>query len=599
MNDHNSLKFSPRIAFFKALSPHICFADLTRHVLLFLPFFLTVSCSYTAPAAFPFLTENGLTLEVRAHSKQAASGLIQAQEKPVKYDYSLPETVPVLDNASFVIDYTVKNAGDHALIPEATATIIAIRFGDDKNGGPSWQLPLDSYFLGLDSGPDSGPDSNAEPGRYRYAVPLDTPELAKITISAEHVSGMSNTSGISGIEIQIRSFSVAQRFYGFEEDSRGMQLSPFVYREVDAESQNARYVINPAEPYTIDGGKSLRVKNLSPRSVIKTRAFGYESSRFATREVSLPAGILGRSPYPITVDGDAAAVMLAPFPIPEFPVPIVADPGVILDYPQTVWRNDGYEVFRWESFPDALIFDTADYEVQDRLFKRLAFFVEKKGYRGRLVSDQDLAGQHAWNAHDYRAEDLAAFYERARLQNFPLLPEELTLRTILIDNGIIKMTNGSVAAGKGAIVSISRESNGYLRRLFMAHECFHGIFFIDEDFRNFAQQRYDGLDPVSKRVLLSYFDYQAYDITDEYLVVNEFMAYLLQQSVGAAVEYFGKTVPERLESSSWRYTVLPEKDEARGVWPHLATSFEREARALSDYAAQRWQLSGGRTWLIE
>jgi hypothetical protein len=595
MNDHNSLKFSPCTAFFKALSPHICFVDMTRLGLLFLPFFLTVSCSYTAPTAFPFLTENGVTLEVRAHSKQAASGLIEVKEKPAKYEYSLPETVRITENISFVIDYTVHNAGNRA--PETMAPTIEIRFDDDKNRGPSWLLPLDSSFLRSGSSPDPG--SNAEDGHYRYAIPLDTAELAKITISVEHVSSMPNTSGISGIEIQIRSFSVEQRFYGFEEDSRGMQLSPFVYREVDAESQNARYVINPAEPYTIDGGKSLRVKNLSPRSVIKTRAFGYESSRFETRGVSLPAGILGRSPYPITVDGDAAAVVLAPFPIPEFPVPIVADPGVILDYPQTVWRNDGYEVFRWESFPDALIFDTADYAAQDRLFKRLAFFVEKKGYRGRLVSDRELAGQHAWNAHDYRAEDLAAFYELAQLQNFPLLPEELTLRAILIDNGIIKMTNGSVAAGKGAIVSISRESNGYLRRLFMAHECFHGIFFIDEDFRNFAQQRYDGLDPVSKRVLLSYFDYQAYDITDEYLVVNEFMAYLLQQSVGAAVEYFGKTVPERLESSSWRYTVLPEKDEARGVWPHLATSFEREARALSDYVAQRWQLSGGRTWLIE
>jgi hypothetical protein len=100
-------------------------------------------------------------------------------------------------------------------------------------------------------------------------------------------------------------------------------------------------------------------------------------------------------------------------------------------------------------------------------------------------------------------------------------------------------------------------------------------------------------------VLLSYFDYQSYDITDEYLVVNEFMAYVLQQGAGAAAEYFGKTVPERLESSEWRHSVLPEKDEVRGVWPHLAASFEREARAFSDYVSQRWQLSAGRTWLIE
>jgi hypothetical protein len=550
---------------------------------LLLPLFLPVSCSYNAPAAFPFLTENGRPLEVTAHSKEAVPGLIQAKEKPEKYEYSLSEAVRIAENASFVIDYSVEDADN-------SAAAVSVRFGDEKSGAAtaavSWLLPLDAAFLGI----------NTEEGRYRYAIPLNSAaELTKIIISAEGISGFS-----------IHSFSVAKRFYGFYElgkDSGGVNLSPFVYREAGTES----YVIDPAEPYTINGGKSLWVKNLAPRSVIKTRAFGYESSRFETREVSLPAGILGRSPYPITVNGDAAAVVLSPLAMPDFPIPLSADPGVILDYPQTVWRNEDYEIFRWETFPDVLIFDTADYAVQEKLFKRLAFFTEKKGYRGRILSDRELAHQHGWNAHDYQPKDLAAFYEQARLQNVPLLPEELFLKEILIDNGIIKIQNGdansgaggTVTAGEGAIVSISRESNGYLRRLFMAHETFHGIFFVDADFRAFVQQRYTALDSVSKRVLLSYFDYQAYDITDEYLVVNEFMAYLLQQSAGAAAEYFGKTIPERLEQSEWRRAVLPEKDEERGAWPHLEENFAREARALSNYVSQRWQLSGGRTWLIE
>jgi hypothetical protein len=292
-------------------------------------------------------------------------------------------------------------------------------------------------------------------------------------------------------------------------------------------------------------------------------------------------------------------VLLSPLPVPEFPVPIAADPGVILDYPQTVWRNDDYEVFRWESFPTVLIFDTADYAAQDKLFKRLAFFTEKKGYRGRLVPDSELAGQHGWNAHDYRAEDLAAFYEKARREDFPLLPEERFLQALLLDNGIITMRDGTVAAGDGAVVSVSRESNGYLRRLFMAHECFHGIYFVDEDFRAFTRQRYDALDPVSKKVIVAYFDYQSYDITDEYLVFNEFMAHLLQQSAGAAAEYFGKTIPERLERSQWRRPILPQKDETQGTWPHLAAAFEKEARAFSTYVSQRWPLAAGRAWLIE
>ncbi|MDR1470623.1 MAG: hypothetical protein LBT00_15195 [Spirochaetaceae bacterium] len=580
---------------------------MTRHLLplcgpFLSVFFLSsciVSCENGVPASFPLFTENGREIGVIAHSKEAASGLIGAKGKKAVYAYSLPEAVPVAENASFLIDYTVREtARNVAAVTPGSATgataAIEVRFGDGKKGGPSWQLPLDVSFLGLVGRENSEARGERTERRYRYAIPLDAGELDAITISAENIRGKGEAEGVL-----IYSFSLITRFYGFDANAAEVTLSPFVYREIDAASRRDSYIIDPAEPYPISGGKSLRVKNLAPRSAIKTRAFGYESSSAQTREVSLPAGILGRSPYPVTVDGGAEAVLLSPLPVPDFPVPLAADPGVILDYPQTVWRNDDYEVFRWESFPTVLIFDTADYAVQDKLFKRLAFFTEKKGYRGRLVPDDELAGQHGWNAHDYRAEDLAAFYELARRQNFPLLPEERFLKDILIDNGILTTRDGSVSAGEGAVVSVSRESNGYLRRLFMAHECFHGIYFVDEDFRAFTRQRYDAFDPVSKKVIISYFDYQSYDITDEYLVFNEFMAHLLQQGAGAAAEYFGKTIPERLEKSEWRRPILPQKDEAQGTWPHLAAAFDQEARAFSAYVSQRWPLAAGRVWLIE
>ena len=67
--------------------------------------------------------------------------------------------------------------------------------------------------------------------------------------------------------------------------------------------------------------------------------------------------------------------------------PIPADPADILSYRVESWRNSRYEVFSWDAFPEILIFDTANYAVQDRLFKRLAFFVEKTGFRGRLSTD--------------------------------------------------------------------------------------------------------------------------------------------------------------------------------------------------------------------
>jgi hypothetical protein len=283
------------------------------------------------------------------------------------------------------------------------------------------------------------------------------------------------------------------------------------------------------------------------------------------------------------------------FPFPLEPIP--ADPGVILTYPQTKWREPRYELFRWEDFPSILIFDTGNYKIQDDLLKRLAFFVEKAGFRGRIAADQEIAHLHGWNAHDYRAEDLAAFFEAARKVQFPLSREERELEDILLYTGIIRQdSKGIFSAGAGAIVSISRESPDYLRSRFMVHEGFHGIFFIDEDFRNFSRRRFENLSPLAKRFILSFFDYQHYDVKDQYLVVNEFMAHVLQQSVSQAGAYFGKTLASRIDASSWRRTILPPKDEATESWPDIARAFQAEAEAFSAYVNQRWGLAAGRVW---
>ena len=138
--------------------------------------------------------------------------------------------------------------------------------------------------------------------------------------------------------------------------------------------------------------------------------------------------------------------------------PITADPGIILHWPQAQWRQLSYELFAWEQFPSVLIFDFADYSVQDAYLKRLSFFAEKKGFTGKLLFDEDIASLHGFNAHDYRAETLAAFFQKAEAEHFPLSKSELHLRKVLFHNGIIVRTETGIEAGDGAIVSISRQS---------------------------------------------------------------------------------------------------------------------------------------------
>jgi len=285
--------------------------------------------------------------------------------------------------------------------------------------------------------------------------------------------------------------------------------------------------------------------------------------------------------------------------------PISRDPGAVLSLPVESWRDARYEVFRWDAFPQVLIFDTSSYDVQDRLFKRLAFFVEKAGFRGRLATDAEIASLHGWNAHDYRAEDLAAFFEAARAASFPLLTEERELESILLSAGIIRRNSASqIISGSGAIISISRESDRTdrgLRPRFMTHEGFHGLYFIDDDFRNFSRRRWEAFPAVAKKFLLSFFDFQAYDIKDSGLVVNEFMAHVLQQPVSQIAWYFGEYQPNRMIATSpWRRSSLPEKEEisadGRPYWPEIARAFTAEAEAFSRYVNQRWGLAAGRVW---
>jgi hypothetical protein len=318
--------------------------------------------------------------------------------------------------------------------------------------------------------------------------------------------------------------------------------------------------------------------------------------------ILLEPGNLGTPPLPLTLSvsqSPESMILRAAVPPPSSQKAIPTDPGLILSYQQTLWRDKRFEVFSWDRFPSILIFDTASYEIQDKLFRRLAFFVEKAGYRGHLATLKEIAPYHGWNAHDYRAEDLAAFFELARSTHFELLAEENDLLRVLLVNGLVKIQDRGLnsdrsVGGSGALISISRESEGYLRSLFVVHELFHGLFFIDGDFQTFAKQRWDNLDPFARRFITAYFDSRMYDVGDSFLMRNELMAYCLQQPVSMAAAYFGKTIAGRLAADPRRRSVLSSPSDASGLWEEPARLFTEEAAAFSSYVEKRWGLSAGR-----
>ena len=239
----------------------------------------------------------------------------------------------------------------------------------------------------------------------------------------------------------------------------------------------------------------------------------------------------------------AAVLALPPGGAGEPPAAVPADLGTILRLDRTHWRRGDFELYQWSGVPGGaeapvLVFDTADYATQARLFRRLAFFVEKRGFRGRLLGDDELAGRRGYNAHDYAAPDLARFFSLAQEQGLALNDEELLLRSVAVAHGILQPDpGGGWRAGTGAILSISQASYAQLRDLLLRHEALHGLYFTHAPFREAVWAAWQQLTEDEQRFWILLLAAVNYDVDYPDLVVNEFQSYLLQQDANRVANF--------------------------------------------------------------
>lgn len=266
----------------------------------------------------------------------------------------------------------------------------------------------------------------------------------------------------------------------------------------------------------------------------------------------------------------------------------LADFGRILRAPPGQPGRD-YDLYRWDLMPSILIFDFRDYATQDHYLRRLAFFVEKAGYKGRLMTDAELGSLHSWNAHDYRPEDLAAFFELARIKGFPLNKEELALRSLLLERGVLRQQDQAYGPGAGALISISRESAPYLRTMFLTHESTHGIFFADPEYRDYIRGIWAAMGKEEKWYWLLFLGWKEYDTSNSYLLANEYQAYLLQQVLPLVTEYFTKIQPSHILEN--HKELQPKVDAWMETWKD---SFATRAAALDAWVSAKYGFQAGK-----
>ncbi|MBI9098271.1 MAG: hypothetical protein JEY91_07320 [Spirochaetaceae bacterium] len=257
---------------------------------------------------------------------------------------------------------------------------------------------------------------------------------------------------------------------------------------------------------------------------------------------------------------------------------IPSDLEDFINWNRASWRQSEYELFRWDLFPGMLLIDTENYRVQSAFFKRMAFFTEKKNTVGEFLTEGELKQLHGWNAHDYRALDLARFFNRAFEEDFPLNDHEILLMNMLIDNGVLEKSDNRVRPLKGGILSISRESDERLRWLFLTHECYHGLFFSSHEYVEKIYDLWERLSEVERDFWRTFLDMYGYDVSDEYLLINEFQAYLMQQPVHLADSYFRSKI-------SWILSLKPYlQNTMNNLLSEYGDTFSRSAEAVENVA---------------
>ena len=268
----------------------------------------------------------------------------------------------------------------------------------------------------------------------------------------------------------------------------------------------------------------------------------------ALKKILIPASVFpaasGLEQITISVPG---AVSIQAAYIEAMPAEKAAtvDPGVMLLAPP-LSDNQDFAWYRWDLLPDVIMFDFRNYAVQDAYLKRLAFFVEKKGFAGTLANDNDIAALHGWNAHDYKTDDLARFFSTAEKTGFQLNSEELKLRDFLLEKKLLEKRGKEYLGLNGAIISISQESPRYLRHTFLTHESSHAVFFADKRYREYCISLWNAMSKEERWFWILYFGWMNYDTSSAYLMASEMQAYLIQQPPKKAEEYFTKTLVERL-----------------------------------------------------
>jgi hypothetical protein len=230
-----------------------------------------------------------------------------------------------------------------------------------------------------------------------------------------------------------------------------------------------------------------------------------------------------------------------PRPAPE-PPPPAEPPWVELPAPPLLTaeailahRAGAPTAFRWAANPLVWVLDFPTLEAQGLAFNRAAALVEKAATpRERALPDAELAAAIAadgrttatwYFGHNYRASDLARLFALMEAQGIAPNPLEAWVREQ------VRLSQRLDRARDAAFLSIpalGAQVDLAMRASILRHELAHGQFFTLPFFAAHVMRVWQqGFTEVERRAMREFLARDGYDPTQEEVMANEAMAYLL------------------------------------------------------------------------
>jgi hypothetical protein len=241
----------------------------------------------------------------------------------------------------------------------------------------------------------------------------------------------------------------------------------------------------------------------------------------------------GGSPAP-TEAMPRPALLQAAMPRPAVPLSEAATP-VRTMREILAHRAERPTLLRLAESPRVFVGDFPTLAAQAAALNRVAALIEKADApRDRILTEAELAriiaasGQPAeeyYLGHNYRGEDLARFFALLTRQGLPRRAEEARVE------GWLAEIRRQVPDGEVALITVPRPDgvvDGPAREAILRHEIAHGVYFVDPLFAGYVRRSWaERFPPAAREAFRRFLAVEGYDTTNEDLVINEAMAYLL------------------------------------------------------------------------